>query len=309
MDFRRLVLALPVLVLPTFAQELLDPPLKDWQVAHNWSPPPASAERIRQLRGDRTHSRSAAMESPSAVTTAANTVGAISGALTFIAVTPCRLVDTRTSQGQTGAWGPPALGSFVQRSFDIPANPNCGIPNTAVAYSLNFTVVPPPSGPVSFLSAWPKGQAFPGTSTLNDTTPGAVLANAAIVPAGTNGGITVVAGNTTDLLIDINGYFGAEAGAKALGSFINSNGTPVNLPAGAMVTHGATGSYTITFPTGSFATLPVPVASAVNQNAVALQTFNLTFNGDGSATVQLNWVTPGTATGVDTSFSLIMVQN
>jgi hypothetical protein len=34
-----------------------------------------------------------------------------------------------------------------------------------------------------------------------------VLANAAIVPAGTNGEIAVYVSNTTDLIIDINGYF------------------------------------------------------------------------------------------------------
>jgi len=34
------------------------------------------------------------------------------------------------------------------------------------------------------------------------------VANAAIVPAGTNGAIAVFPNNTTDLLIDVNGYFG-----------------------------------------------------------------------------------------------------
>ena len=34
-----------------------------------------------------------------------------------------------------------------------------------------------------------------------------VIANAAIVAGGTNGSITVLAGNPTDLIIDINGYF------------------------------------------------------------------------------------------------------
>jgi hypothetical protein len=67
-----------------------------------------------------------------------------------------------------------------------------------------MTVVP--QGPLSFLSAWPAGQGYPGVSTLNSTD-GNVIANAAIVPAGTNGEITVVAGNPTDLIIDIVGYF------------------------------------------------------------------------------------------------------
>jgi hypothetical protein len=52
------------------------------------------------------------------------------------------------------------------------------------------------------------GLAYPGVSTLNSSD-GIALANAAIVPAGTNGDIDVVAGNPTDLIIDINGIFAA----------------------------------------------------------------------------------------------------
>ena len=36
---------------------------------------------------------------------------------------------------------------------------------------------------------------------------GTVLANAAIVPAGTNGALSFYASNTTDVVVDINGYF------------------------------------------------------------------------------------------------------
>jgi hypothetical protein len=63
-----------------------------------------------------------------------------------------------------------------------------------------------PFGALSFLSTWPTGQPYPNVSTLNSTN-GNVIANAAIVPAGTAGSITVVAGNPTDLIIDIDGYF------------------------------------------------------------------------------------------------------
>ena len=45
-------------------------------------------------------------------------------------------------------------------------------------------------------------------STLNNPT-ATDVANAAIVPAGTDGEITVYASNDTDLVIDINGYFAA----------------------------------------------------------------------------------------------------
>src|SRR5205085_5215942 len=82
---------------------------------------------------------------------------------------------------------------------------SCNVPNTAKAYSLNYTSVPRPNG-LGFLTTWPTGSAQPLVSTLNAPT-GAVTANAAIVPAGTNGAISVVASNDSDLVIDINGYF------------------------------------------------------------------------------------------------------
>jgi hypothetical protein len=47
---------------------------------------------------------------------------------------------------------------------------------------------------------------MPGVSTLNNPT-ATVVANAAIVPAAPDGDINVYAYNSTDVLMDINGYF------------------------------------------------------------------------------------------------------
>jgi len=82
----------------------------------------------------------------------------------------------------------------------------CGVPAGAQAYSLNFTAVP--NGPLAFLSTWPTGQSLPLVSTLNAPT-GAVTANAAIVPAGTNGSIDLYVYNSADVIVDINGHFAA----------------------------------------------------------------------------------------------------
>ena len=80
----------------------------------------------------------------------------------------------------------------------------CQIPASAQAYSLNLTAVP--RGALGYLTAWPSGQGQPQTSSLNAVT-GTVTANAAIVRAGSGGGISVFASNNTDLVVDINGYF------------------------------------------------------------------------------------------------------
>ncbi len=58
----------------------------------------------------------------------------------FVAVTPCRVVDTRNPDGDFGG---PAIPGHSSRDFPLSRNDNpCGIPTTAVAYSLNVTVVP-----------------------------------------------------------------------------------------------------------------------------------------------------------------------
>ena len=76
---------------------------------------------------------------------------------------------------------------------------------------MNFTVAPHPSGqPLGYLTVWPQGSPQPNVSTLNNPT-ATVVANAAIVPAGSNGGIATYPFNSTDLIVDINGYFAAPA--------------------------------------------------------------------------------------------------
>jgi hypothetical protein len=125
------------------------------------------------------------------------------GALSLYLFSPCRVADTRTGSGFTGAFGPPALAGGAVRDFPL-ATSGCGLPASAQAYSLNMTVVP--FGPVFYLSVWPAGQPQPLVSTLNSFQ-GKVVANAALVPAGANGAISVFSPNSTHLVMDVNGYF------------------------------------------------------------------------------------------------------
>ena len=120
--------------------------------------------------------------------------------LHFVPITPCRVADTRNA---TGDFGGPMLQGGAARPFYIPLSP-CGVPLTARAYSLNITVVP--SGGLGYLTVWPSGQSQPFVSTLN-AFDGQVTANAAVVPAGLSGGVSLYATNNTHAIIDINGYF------------------------------------------------------------------------------------------------------
>ena len=123
-------------------------------------------------------------------------------ALAFYPVTPCRAVDTRNA---AGALGGPSLAAGASRNFPLPSS-NCNLPATAVAYSLNVTSVP--QGPLNYLSLWPSGQSQPLVSTLNAPT-GTVTANAAIVPAGSGGAVSVYVTNASDIVLDVDGYFAA----------------------------------------------------------------------------------------------------
>jgi len=123
----------------------------------------------------------------------------------LVNVTPCRVVDTRDSA--RGDLGAPYLTGDISRDFPI-LESACGIPATASAYALNITVVP--HNGLGYLTVWPAGTDRPQVSTLNSPD-GSIIANAAIVPAGANGAISVYASQDTDVVIDINGYFAPAA--------------------------------------------------------------------------------------------------
>jgi Bacterial Ig-like domain (group 3) len=135
------------------------------------------------------------------VTQVVTGVGA-SPALTFVPIPPCRVMDTRNP---TGPFGGPALANKVTRNVAMPQS-GCNIPSTAAAYSVNITAVP--QGTLNVLEVWPSGQPTPTVSLLNSYD-GRVKANAAIVPAGTSGAISLLALNVapTNVIVDINGYF------------------------------------------------------------------------------------------------------
>jgi hypothetical protein len=190
------------------------------------------------------------------------TVGAASGPLTFVPISPCRVVDTR---GPNNAFGGPALVGLAQREFDLPSG-GCSIPVTALAYALNVTVAP--SGPLQYLSIWPTGPGKPVVSTLNSD--GRIKANAAIVPAGTNGGIEVYATNPTQLILDVTGYFVPTVSATGLQFF------PVT-PCRAADTRAANGNLGGPYLTGAQARdFPIPAGACNVPASAQAYSLNLT---------------------------------
>ncbi len=190
-------------------------------------------------------------------------VGASAGAR-FVPVTPCRVADTRAA---AGPFGGPAMAAGSARSFAVPASA-CAIPSTALAYSLNVTVLP--NGPLSYLTLWPTGQNQPLVSTLNSWQ-GAVLANAAIVPAGVGGAISVYVTDSTDMVLDIDGYFDPGAGP---GSYSFYPASPCRIadtrgPAGPFGAPSLSPGLTRGFPLASSSCVPA-AAGAYSLNVTAV---------------------------------------
>ncbi len=134
----------------------------------------------------------------------------------FVSVTPCRLVDTRTSSGGSGV-----VPARTYQNFTVAGI--CGIPSSASAYSLNVT----PNGTVRVFtvclcaactSSTPSGP--PSSSTLNDPS-GTIIANAAVVSARANGAVAVFVSDSSNVILDVDGYFVTESststGNTALG--------------------------------------------------------------------------------------------
>jgi hypothetical protein len=184
-----LLIVLPTLLSAQLARQHDPVALKQWLAPLYWQATPASAEE-------------------QAVAPAANATGSPANAnpLVFVAMPPCRAVDTRTvGQGLTGAFGPPSLVGGASRTFPILSSTTCTIPAVAQAYSVEITVVPP--GPLTYVTAFPTGQSAPIAAITVESPQGFMASNTGVIPAGTNGSVDVYASNPTDVVIDINGYY------------------------------------------------------------------------------------------------------
>ncbi len=114
---------------PASSQE--DPAIASWPAPPYWSPPAGGAQPSPGSPSEpaERHGARQALVLPSSP-------------LPFVAITPCRMADTRAASGFPAGYGPPSLpGGGTQRSFTITGR--CGIPANAQAVSFNFTIWAP----------------------------------------------------------------------------------------------------------------------------------------------------------------------
>ncbi len=119
---------------------------------------------------------------------------------TYVALTPVRLLDTRTGNGLGGAFV-----SAVPRTFAVAGRG--GVPATATAVTGILTVTGSTSG--GYVALGPLATATPSTSTLNFPR-GDTRATGVTVTLGAGGTLSAVfrgSGGTTALVFDVTGYF------------------------------------------------------------------------------------------------------
>ena len=205
----------------------------------------------------------AALTATSALTTTADATPAphLSQASTGSVFTPtnppARLLDTRDGGEPLG----------MDSTLTLPIADTAGVPATANAVVLTVTAINPTAG--SFLTVYPDGTTQPATSNL-DFTAGQTIANAVIVPLGTDGDIDIYNRNgSVDLSVDLSGYYAT-----------GTNGTfTTTTPTRILDTRNGTGTGGVIAPLGTSTALQLAVTGAgtgVPSTGVTAVVLNLT---------------------------------
>ena len=150
---------------------------------------------------------SVADSSSPAETTWAGLMIVVSAGSAYTALPPTRLLDTRSDGG--------TLGPNSSLNLTVTGG---GVPADATAVALNVTVTNTTSG--SYLTVYPAGGILPLVSNLN-WAGGETVPNLVIVPVGVNGQVTIYNDmGTTDVVVDLEGYFAPEAVGSTQGSYV-----------------------------------------------------------------------------------------
>ena len=185
----------------------------------------------------------------------------------FHPLAPVRAADTRPESGI--AMPEDKTPVAARQVLRLPLAGQFGVPGSAAAVVLNVTAVRPVAA--GHLRVFPCGSALPNASSVNFAAR-SVVANAALARVGDGGEVCVFASATTDVVVDVAGWF--DAGFTALEPARAADtraGQPVVYPrVKAQVAAGQT--------------LPVPIAGGFGVPAAASAVaLNVTATGAGTA--------------------------
>jgi len=193
---------------------------------------------------------------------------------TYLPLNPVRLLDTRVGNGLSGV-----LSAGVPRTFQVAGRG--GVPANAVAVTGNLTVVDETMSWAVALG--PVATSSPATSTINFSG-GQIVANGLTVGLSATGTLSATylskAGNTTNLVFDVSGYFIPGSGGSKYVAITATRPVDTRVSGGALfagvpgtfqVTGGdgvpvsataITGRIIVVHPTGPWAAFVGPVATA-----------------------------------------------
>jgi len=180
------------------------------------------------------------------------------------AVTPARILDTRTGAG--------ALGPGTTR--DVQITGQGGVPSTGVtAVTMNVTVTNTTAA--GFLTVYPTGVARPLASSLNWTA-GQTVPNLVHVAVSSNGQVTIFnSAGSTDVIFDVSGY---DSTTPATGSPVDGLLNPL-VPARLLDTRNGTGAPQAAVGPGQTINLQVTGQGGVPATGVSAVVLNVTAVG------------------------------
>lgn len=132
------------------------------------------------------------------------------GAGEFHALSPQRIMDTRTGLGRSGSTAPLSAGQTIE----VATTGVAGVPaaDRVDAVVLNVTALAGASP--TYLTVWPTGASRPNVSSLNADA-GQTIPNLVTVPVGADGKVSVFnAAGSTHVIFDIAGYYSSARGER-----------------------------------------------------------------------------------------------
>jgi hypothetical protein len=183
----------------------------------------------------------------------------------YSALTPARILDTRTGNGAPAA----KLGAGSAMTLQVTGRG--GVPATGVsAVVLNVTVTDTSSG--GWLAAWPAGESLPLASNLNYGA-GQTVANLVMVKVGAGGAVNLYSsGGPLNVIADVAGYY-SDAGA----------GLVTASPARILDTRTGLGAPQAKLGAGAALSLQVTGRGGVPASGVSAVVLNVTVTGPASA--------------------------
>jgi hypothetical protein len=253
-------------------------PLQQWMAPPFWKPDAPASHTDRRGGGRETNSPSSLPTDP----------------MPYVAMTPCRLVDTRATSGFAASWGAPSLPAGVDpdpssltndRLFPAtsatPGNP-CPIPAGARAIAANVTAWQ--------FAANGKILLYPGDESTRPTTatvnyrlfttpsPAATLAQVyAIIPLDATGKFLAFSNRLVDLIVDVNGYYAPVATFSPVSAVVSTPSPEATFNA----------------PWGDLATVGPAVAVTVPASGKVLLTLSALVYNSGQATGEMSFEAVG----------------